>query len=706
MSETEAVLLKRFVHGGDAEAFAEIIRRYAGLVYSAALRVLADVDRASDVAQDTFLQLAKDAGTVTGSLPGWLHRVATHKAIDQVRRDATRKHREAEYVAAQPHETAEWKEISPYVDEGLNLLDPQLRNVLISHFLEGRSTRAIARVQGLSQATISRRIEAGVEQLRAGLRRRGVLVAAGALGVLLGENAVQAAPPLLLTELGKIALISGSLVTSAAATGAASSLSTVAAATLTVIKANVMAVAVAAVVVIGAGSVLLYQQMAKSPRPPAAAPVVPTSPAAIAAPDSSEELADGGTRPPNPERMGGRMIADAAQSAGSNRFLLPNPARQGLPGPEAETDPRLYVPGRDGGLADSSDDVIAAVSAQPPAETSDRRFAADDGLHSTDPAAGRGGLPCPAVSPADSSCETAMKLRRATMNGSDPAAASAGPVVAGADLRFVPPLVGNPGGILGLQRQNTTTVRPAGMIETPPDAPREPAYFVILARHREMQGILYRSIQSSGQVVLLLDTDGDGLWSDERAYVGTRLWMFSMTAAYEFGPVYLKQSTVEPGGEAVYAQYSDGKWLSFWPAFYRAGEVLLDGRTHKVSLVDADFDGRFNESIVLPVAGSRDPDCDVLAIDLDGDLKFRCGRAGDSEILPLGRLVDVGGRYYSVHASEDGSTIEFRQAEPIPGQTGLDAGQSASDLTRDASVQRLNEAQERSRSSENQVSGR
>ena len=127
MAETEAVLLRRFVRSGDAEAFAEIIRRYAGLVYSAALRVLADVDRASDVAQETFLQLAKDAGTVTGSLPGWLHRVATHKAIDQVRRDATRKHREAEYMAVRPHETAEWKEISPYVDEGLNLLDPQLR---------------------------------------------------------------------------------------------------------------------------------------------------------------------------------------------------------------------------------------------------------------------------------------------------------------------------------------------------------------------------------------------------------------------------------------------------------------------------------------------------------------------------------------------------------------------------------------------------
>ncbi|HQI27822.1 MAG TPA: sigma-70 family RNA polymerase sigma factor, partial [Sedimentisphaerales bacterium] len=132
MAETEAILLRRFACSGDAEAFAEILRRYAGLVYGAALRVLADVDRASDIAQDTFLQLAKDAGSVTGSLPAWLHRVATHKAIDQVRRDATRRRREADHAVLRSEEATDWREISPFVDEGLNLLNPQVRSILIA----------------------------------------------------------------------------------------------------------------------------------------------------------------------------------------------------------------------------------------------------------------------------------------------------------------------------------------------------------------------------------------------------------------------------------------------------------------------------------------------------------------------------------------------------------------------------------------------
>jgi RNA polymerase sigma factor (sigma-70 family) len=263
MAETETILLNRFAKRGDAEAFAEIIRRHAGLVYGAALRVLADVDRASDVAQETFLQLTKDAGTVSGSLPGWLHQVATHKAIDQMRREAARRHRESRYSAEQPRETSEWKEISPHVDEALNELDPELREVLIAHFLYGRTTRQIADIRHVSQATVSRRIECGVEQLRLRLRRRGLVVAVGVLSALLGENAVKAAPPLLLTELGKMALVGGSVALSTGGAAGTSTLHSIVGGISAAVKTK--AVAVAAVAVIGTGSVVMYHEVTKSP---------------------------------------------------------------------------------------------------------------------------------------------------------------------------------------------------------------------------------------------------------------------------------------------------------------------------------------------------------------------------------------------------------------------------------------------------------
>ena len=276
MVQTETVLLKRFTGSGDAEAFAEIIRRHAGLVYGAALRILADVDRASDVAQDTFLQLTKDAGQVTGSLPGWLHRVATHKAIDAMRRDASRRHREKEYMAhEQPRrETIEWKDISPYVDIGLRELEPELREVLILHFLQGRTTREIAAIQGASQATVSRRIGSGVEQLRLRLRRRGVLVGVALLSMLLGDNGVQAAPLPLLTELGKMALVGGAGTASAmTAVWLASSFGTTVGGLWVFLKAQAAVVAAAAAIVVGA--LATYQQATRSfmSRPAMARPI-------------------------------------------------------------------------------------------------------------------------------------------------------------------------------------------------------------------------------------------------------------------------------------------------------------------------------------------------------------------------------------------------------------------------------------------------
>ncbi|MCU0916469.1 MAG: sigma-70 family RNA polymerase sigma factor [Planctomycetes bacterium] len=277
MAETEAILLARFTGRGDAQAFAEIVRRHAGLVYGAALRILADVDRAADVAQETFLQLTKDAGSVTGSLPGWLHRVATHKAIDQMRRDASRKHREREYAARQPEGAGQWKKISPYVDVALRELEPELRDTLILHFLEGRTTREIAALQGASQATISRRIGAGVEQLRARLHRRGVIVAVGALSALLGDNAVQAAPLTVLTELGKMAMVGG-VAAGTAGAGAGSGLHVIVTGILTVFQTK--AVAVAAVAVIGAGSVVTYHELT---RPAVPEPVAVASGQAVAA---------------------------------------------------------------------------------------------------------------------------------------------------------------------------------------------------------------------------------------------------------------------------------------------------------------------------------------------------------------------------------------------------------------------------------------
>lgn len=389
MAETETVLLKRFTGSGDAQALAEIVRRHAGLVYGAALRILTDVDRASDVAQETFLQLTKDAASVTGSLPGWLHRVATHKAIDQVRRDASRRHRERKYATRQPDEPSEWKRISPYVDVGLRELEPELRNVLILHFLEGRTTREIALAQGTSQATVSRRIGAGVEQLRAKLRRRGVLVAVGALSALLGDNAVQAAPLPLLTELGKMAMVGG--VASAGTAGAGSGLYAMTTGVLAAVKAK--AVAVAAVAVIGTGSVVTYYELTKPSSEPAvtalAGPIV-ASPGSAAV----DSPVDSQARAAPPSNLSEAETPTEQLAAAQNPPAMPEgetPVAQPpvIEPSSGETD---FVPVRTGGYGGMMGGMGGmGFAGEPPGDAQDQQTGQAGSLHySREPGAGSG----------------------------------------------------------------------------------------------------------------------------------------------------------------------------------------------------------------------------------------------------------------------------------------------------------------------------
>ncbi len=208
--QTDAILLEQYVVTRSAEAFREIVQRYAGLVFGTAMRVTSDPVMAEDVAQDCFFRFSQKADQVKGSLAGWLHQVALNQAR-RAMRTQTRRQRHEQAVEVKVSDTEEsaieWSDISPVVDDALAALPEELREPLVAHYLAGRSQEEVAGQLGIHQGTVSRRIDKGIEQVRDHLRSRGIVVpAVGVLATLLTNHAAEAAPTSLTTALGKMTL--------------------------------------------------------------------------------------------------------------------------------------------------------------------------------------------------------------------------------------------------------------------------------------------------------------------------------------------------------------------------------------------------------------------------------------------------------------------------------------------------------------------
>ncbi len=171
----DQAIQERWIACRDADAFAELVARHAGMVYGTCLRILGNKADAEDLAQECFLELARRTKVITPSLGGWLHRVAVCSALNAIRGERRRKRREKEYAAltSAAVEPA-WDDVKPYVDEAINALPAKLREAVILRFLEGRTHLSIGEELNLSPSAVQYRVDQGVRRIRQFLKRRGI----------------------------------------------------------------------------------------------------------------------------------------------------------------------------------------------------------------------------------------------------------------------------------------------------------------------------------------------------------------------------------------------------------------------------------------------------------------------------------------------------------------------------------------------------
>ena len=170
----DSELLRRYAQEKSESAFAELVQRKAGLVYSAALRqVNGDMPLAQDVTQAVFIDLARKASSI-GSRPvltSWLYVSTRYAATKAWRAKQRREARELEAqrmhdVDAGPENEADWSKLKPLLDEAMCELPDRDRTAILMRYFDGKPFAEMGAMLGIGESSARMKTERALEKLR------------------------------------------------------------------------------------------------------------------------------------------------------------------------------------------------------------------------------------------------------------------------------------------------------------------------------------------------------------------------------------------------------------------------------------------------------------------------------------------------------------------------------------------------------------
>jgi RNA polymerase sigma-70 factor, ECF subfamily len=158
---------------GNAAAFELIVRRYQSMVFSLAYHFSHDRALAEDMAQEVFLQLYRNAGSVKSPahLEHWLRRVTAHRCIDYSRRNRI----PTASLENQAEPAAPASDADPLLSGKLRQLVATLparrRMVVLLRFQEELELHEIAEIMEMPINTVKSYLQRSLEFLREKMAR-------------------------------------------------------------------------------------------------------------------------------------------------------------------------------------------------------------------------------------------------------------------------------------------------------------------------------------------------------------------------------------------------------------------------------------------------------------------------------------------------------------------------------------------------------
>jgi RNA polymerase sigma factor (sigma-70 family) len=209
-------LLREFTRSRSEEAFAELVARYLGLVYTTGLRVVGEAQMAQDVAQTVFIQLARQGGSVRegSALGGWLYRATCNAAANALRAERRRREREGEAVSGgymNSESDATWESLAPVLEKAMEQLNSKDQDAIVLRYFEGKSLREVGQGIGTTDDAAQKRVSRALETLRSYFAGKGINTSSSLIASAMVGHAVQTAPA------GLAAVVTGASLSAAAA---------------------------------------------------------------------------------------------------------------------------------------------------------------------------------------------------------------------------------------------------------------------------------------------------------------------------------------------------------------------------------------------------------------------------------------------------------------------------------------------------------
>ncbi len=169
---------------GDPEAFEEVYKRFAQMVFNLTYRMSGTVEEAEDLAQEVFLRIHRHLGRFNGrsALKTWIYRVT----LNHCRSKLGRKRYPTQPLAEEndgegarlieegrsPEDLAMARDAGRQVNLALRELKPVFREAVVLRDLQGLSYDEIAEILKVRIGTVRSRIARGRDRLRIVLENR------------------------------------------------------------------------------------------------------------------------------------------------------------------------------------------------------------------------------------------------------------------------------------------------------------------------------------------------------------------------------------------------------------------------------------------------------------------------------------------------------------------------------------------------------